>query len=151
MQYVTPRSREPIKAIGQRFAYYSALDFGTVRQELIDVYEAESILQYQAWYVENAGMNSREIRQRYTSALENSRPHMQSIIADFGMAEHFDSTPLAKHWDELMNELPSFDGEQEIATPLPIKKVSVTAYRSGDFRGLGRFTWIFQAARSVLF
>ena len=152
-QNVTPRSRELIEAIGQRFAYDSALDLGTVRQELIDVYEAECILQDQAWYVENAGMTSREIRQRYTLALEKARPHMQSIIADFGMAEHFDSTPLVstEHWNELMHELPSFHSEQEHTAPLAVKQVSVTAYRSVDVRGLSRFRWIFQAARSVLF
>lgn len=152
-QNVTPRSRDLVEAIGQRFAYDSAVEFGTVRPELIDIYEADCMLQDQAWYVEHAGMTSREIRSRHTSAIERARPHLQAIIEEFDMAKHFDSTPLvsAKHWEDLMSQLPHFGHQKDSTKQAPAKEVVVSYSDKVVIQSPSRLLWIFQAARSVLF
>lgn len=107
---VTPRARDLIEAIGHRLAYDSVIDAGTVRQELIDVWESNCILKYPAWYVEHADMTSREIHLRQVSAIERTRPHLEAVIAEFGMEKYFGATPLVSHEaeDEFLRELPTF-------------------------------------------
>jgi acyl-CoA oxidase len=109
-QNVTPRARDLIQAIGHRLAYDSVVESGTVRQELIDVWESNCVLEYAAWYIEHASMTSREIYARQVAAIERTRPHLEAIIEDFGMDKHFGSTPLVSSEleDEFMRGLPTF-------------------------------------------
>lgn len=107
---VTPRARDLIQAIGHRLAYDSVVDSGTVRQELIDVWESNCVLEYAAWYVEHAGMSSREIHAKHVAAVERTRPHLEAIIQEFDMERYFGSTPLvsSEAEDEFMRGLPAF-------------------------------------------
>jgi acyl-CoA oxidase len=109
-QTVTPRARDLVQAIGHRFAYESALSSGHIRKELVNVWEADCILQDPAWYVEHAGMTNREIHQKYTTAIECVRPSLGEIMEEFGMEKHFGSIPLVskEHWDDFIDELPTF-------------------------------------------
>jgi acyl-CoA oxidase len=109
-QNVTPRARDLIQAIGHRLAYDSVVESGTVRQELIDVWESNCILEDAAWYVEHVSMTSREIHARQVAAIERTRPHLEATIKDFGMDKHFGSTPLVSSEleDEFMRSLPTF-------------------------------------------
>lgn len=88
----------------------SAVDTGIVRQELLDVWEADCILRDAVWYVEHAGMTGREIQQKRTSSVERVRPNLQTIVDEFDMEKHFCSTPLVseQHWDDLLGKLPTF-------------------------------------------
>lgn len=108
-QHVTPRARDLVQAIGHRFAYDFAIR--SVRQELIDVWESDCILEDAAWYVEHAGLSNQELQEKCILAIERARPHMQSIIDEFDMGKHHGSTPLLSRvsWDEFVRELPSFD------------------------------------------
>ena len=112
-QNITPRARDLIQAIGHRFAYESALSSGAVRKELLDVWEADCILQDAAWYVENTELTSRGIHEKYRKAIESARPLLDTVIGEWDMERHFGSTPLVskEHWDEFMGDLPVFGGE----------------------------------------
>jgi hypothetical protein len=109
-QNVTPRARDLIQAVGHRLAYDAVVESGTVRQELIDVWESNCILEYPAWYVEHAGMTNSEIHSRQVAAIERARPHLEGIVQDFGMDKLFGSTPLVSNEleDEFMRGLPAF-------------------------------------------
>lgn len=99
-----------MQAIGHRIAYESACR--SVRQELVDVWESDCILEDAAWYVEHAGMSNRALHERRISAIERARPHLQSIIDGFDMGKHFGTTPLVskESWAEFVGDLPSFEG-----------------------------------------
>ena len=108
-QHVTPRARDLVQAIGHRFAYDCAS--GTVRQELIDVWESDCVLENAAWYVENTGMSNRELQETRILAIERARPHLQAIIDEFDMAKHHGSTPLvsSEGMAGFVRDLPSFE------------------------------------------
>jgi acyl-CoA oxidase len=120
-QNVTARVRDLIQAIGHRLAYDSVMICGNVRQELIDVWEYNRVLEFAAWYVEQVGMTNREIHQRHVTDIERTRPHLEAIIQDFDIEKHFNSTPLAsnEHEDEFMRDLPKFgDAVQGLSSTL---------------------------------
>jgi acyl-CoA oxidase len=108
-QHVTPRARDLIQAIGHRFAYDSAAR--SVRQELIDVWESDCILEDAAWYVEHTGLSSQKLQEIRILAIERARPHLQSIVDGFEMGKHHGSTPLVSKTssDDFLRDLPSFD------------------------------------------
>jgi acyl-CoA oxidase len=112
-QNITPRARDLVQAIGHRFAYESALASGTVRKELLDVWEADCILQDAAWYVENTELTNRGVHERYQDAMESVRPYVNAVIDEWDMERHFGSTPLVskEHWDGFMGQLPVFGGD----------------------------------------
>ena len=98
-----------MQAIGHRFAYDSAS--GSVRQELIDVWESDCMLEDAAWYVENTGISSRELQEKRILAIERARPHLQAVIDEFDMGKHHGSTPLVSRegLTGFVRELPSFE------------------------------------------
>ena len=108
-QHVTPRARDLVQAIGHRFAYDSAS--GSVRQELIDVWESDCMLEDAAWYVEHTGMSSGEIQEKRILAIERARPHLQAIIDEFDMGKHHGAMPLVlrEGLAGFVRELPSFE------------------------------------------
>ena len=110
-QHVTPRARDLVQAIGHRFAYDSASR--SVRQELLDVWESDCILEDAAWYVEHTGLSNQKLQEKRIWAIERARPHLQSIIDGFDMAKHHGSTPLVSKAssDGFLGELPSFNCE----------------------------------------
>jgi hypothetical protein len=98
-----------VQAIGHRFAYDCA--YGTVRQELIDVWESDCMLEDAAWYVEHTGMSNQELQEKRILAIESARPHLQAIIDEFDMGKHHGSTPLVSKegMAGFVRDLPSFD------------------------------------------
>ena len=80
---------------------------------MLDVWEADCMLQDAAWYVENTGLTNQGIHTRYQNAIESARPQLNTIIAEWDMEKHFGSTPLVskEHWDEFMGGLTVFGGE----------------------------------------
>jgi acyl-CoA oxidase len=108
-QHVTPRARDLVQAIGHRFAYDAASR--SVRQELLEVWESDCIVENAAWYVEHAGLSGRELQEKRILAIERARPHLQSIIDGFDMAKHHGLTPLVSQasYDSFLRDLPSFD------------------------------------------
>lgn len=109
-QHVTPRAVELITSIGHRFAYDIAKSTGSVRQELIDVWEADCMLENAAWYIENMGITASQMREKHVTSIRRMRPLLPEILAEFDMERHCSSTPLIskRHWDDLMASLPSF-------------------------------------------
>lgn len=112
-QHVTPRARDLVQAIGHRLAYDSAYQSKSVRQELLDVWEVDCMLEDAAWYVENAGITNQELQESRVLAIERARPHLQSMIDGFDMAKHHGSTPLVsgESFAAFMAALPSFESE----------------------------------------
>ena len=109
-QHVTPRARDLVQAIGHRFFYDSALSSDLVSPELLDVWEADCMLEDAAWYVEHAGMSSEYLHRKRILAIERVRPQLQFVIDGFGMGEYFGDTPLVSEegWDEFVRDLPAF-------------------------------------------
>jgi acyl-CoA oxidase len=109
-QHVTPRARDLVQAIGHSFFYDSALSSDLVSPELLDVWEADCMLEDAAWYVEHAGMSSENLHRKRILAIERVRPQLQSVIDGFGMEEFFGDTPLVSEegWDEFVRDLPAF-------------------------------------------
>lgn len=108
-QHVTPRARDLVQAIGHRFAYDCAS--GSVRQELVDVWESDCMLEDAAWYVEHIGLSNRELQEKRILAIERARPDLQAIIDEFDMGKHHGSTPLVSREGlaGFVRDLPSFE------------------------------------------
>lgn len=110
-QHVTPRARDLVQAIGHRFAYDCAS--GSVREELIDVWESDCMLEDAAWYVEHTDLSNRELQKKRILAIERARPHLQAVIDEFDMAKHHGSTPLVSsdRFAGFVKDLPSYEGQ----------------------------------------
>jgi hypothetical protein len=93
-------------SIGHCFAYDSACQSGLIRQELIDVWEANCILEDAAWYVEHNGILSRDLHEKRILAVDRVKLHLQSVIDDFDMSKHHGTKPLVSRsgWNGFLRE-----------------------------------------------
>lgn len=96
-QHVTPRAVDLIASIGHRFAYDIEKSMGSVRQELIDVWEADCMLENAAWYVENGGMSEAQLWEKRVASIECMRPLLPTVLKEFDMERHCASIPLISH------------------------------------------------------
>ncbi|KAI0292231.1 acyl-CoA dehydrogenase NM domain-like protein [Multifurca ochricompacta] len=105
---VLPRSLLLVQAIGHRIAY-DAARAEQVDGPLLDLFEAASVLQDEAWYVECLGMTRRGLRDREARALEAVFPHMEEYLARMDVNPYITAPIVSdEKWDQFLGTLQTF-------------------------------------------
>jgi hypothetical protein len=105
---ILPRSLPFIQAIGHRISY-DAARAAQVDGPLLDLFEAATVLQDEAWYVEHLGMTRAELREREASALEAVFPRLEEYLARMDVAPYVMAPIVSdEKWEQFVGTLPMF-------------------------------------------
>ncbi|KAI0249451.1 acyl-CoA dehydrogenase NM domain-like protein [Lactifluus subvellereus] len=106
---ILPRSLPLIQAIGHRIAY-DAARAAQIDGPLLDLFEAASALQDEAWYVERLGMTRAELREREVRALEAVFPRLEEYLARMDVAPYVVAPIVSdEKWKQFVSSLQVFD------------------------------------------
>ncbi|KAH9970505.1 acyl-CoA dehydrogenase NM domain-like protein [Lactifluus volemus] len=105
---ILPRSLPLIQAIGHRISYDAARTMH-VDGPLLDLFEAASVLQDEAWYVERLGMTRTELREREARAIEAVFPHLEEYLTRMDV-EAYIVAPIVsdEKWKQFVSGLQTF-------------------------------------------
>ena len=105
---ILPQSLPFIQAIGHRISY-DAARAAQVDGPLLDLFEAATVLQDEAWYVERLGMTRAELREREANALEAVFPRLGEYLARMDVAPYVNAPIVSdEKWKEFIGTLPMF-------------------------------------------
>ena len=105
---VLPRSLPLIQAIGHRIAYEAARS-AQIDGPLLDLFEAASMLQDEAWYVERLGMTRAELWEREARALEAVFPRLAEYLARMDVASYVVAPIVSdEKWKQFVSSLQVF-------------------------------------------
>jgi acyl-CoA oxidase len=76
---------------------------------LLDLFEAASVLQDEAWYVERLGMTRTELREREARAIEAVFPHLEEYLTQMDV-EAYIVAPIVsdEKWKQFVSGLQTF-------------------------------------------
>ena len=107
-QQVLPRSLPLIQAIGHRIAYDAARE-AQVDGPLLDLFEVASMLQDEAWYVEQLGMTRAQLREREARAIEAAFPHLEEYLSRMELAPYVPAPIVSEEkWERFLDNLQVF-------------------------------------------
>ncbi|KAI9436922.1 acyl-CoA dehydrogenase NM domain-like protein [Lactarius indigo] len=105
---VLPRSLPLIMAIGDRIAYEAARD-AQVDAPLLALFEIASMLQDEAWYVEQLGITRAQLRQREVEAIEAVFPHLEEYLVQMDIAPYVTAPIVSEErWERFLGTLQAF-------------------------------------------
>ena len=105
---VLPRSLPLIQAIGHRIAYDAARE-AQVDGPLLDLFEVASMLQDEAWYVEQLGMTRAQLREREARAIEAVFPHLEEYLSRMDVAPYIVAPIVSEEkWERFLDNLQVF-------------------------------------------
>jgi acyl-CoA oxidase len=138
---VLPRSLPLIRAIGHRISY-DAARAAEVDGPLLDLFEASSVLQDEAWYVERLGVTRAELREREARALEAVFPRLEEYLERMDVAAYVVAPIVSdEKWKEFVSTLEVF-GETssgwnpELSGPFLGSSVSATPQQIAPHRSV---------------
>ena len=138
---ILPRSLPLIQAIGHRISY-DAARAAQIDGPLLDLFEAASVLQDEAWYVERLGMTRTELRELEARAIEAVFPHLEEYLTRMDVAPYIVAPIVSdEKWKQFVSGLQTF-GETSngwssgIFGPLLESNVSPTSLQAAPHRGV---------------
>jgi acyl-CoA oxidase len=115
-QEILPRSMPLIQAIGHRISYDAARAM-QVDGPLLDLFEAVSVLQDEAWYVERLGMTRTELREREARAIEAVFPHLEEYLTRMDVVPYVVAPIVSdEKWKQFVSGLQTF-GKRRNTSP----------------------------------
>jgi acyl-CoA oxidase len=98
-----------VQAIGHRISY-DAARAAQVDSPLLNLFEAASVLQDEAWYVERLGMTRVELRERESGALEAVFPHLEEYLTRRDVAPYIVAPIVSdEKWKQFLSTFQGFD------------------------------------------
>ncbi|KAF9024103.1 acyl-CoA oxidase [Hymenopellis radicata] len=106
--YILPRSKDLVEAIGHRMAYDAAVDQG-VDKVLCDIYEVFAVKKDIGWYLETGLLNRAAVAEIESTAMNAAVPKMNDFVDAMGVAPWVKAPILAEAtWDRFVNNLYTF-------------------------------------------
>ncbi|KAG7447425.1 acyl-CoA oxidase [Guyanagaster necrorhizus] len=114
--YILPRSKDLVEAIGHRMAHESALVEG-IPAVLADIYEVFAIQKDVGWYVEAGLLTRARVADMQNSAMTNAFGNMNEWVDGMGVAKWVKVPILTeKDWDNFVDSMYTFrEAPEEIA------------------------------------
>ncbi|KAF3482061.1 acyl oxidase protein [Arthroderma uncinatum] len=111
--YLLPRCRTIVEAIGHRIAYEAARDAG-LPQDILNLYEASAIESDMSWYVENQEITRMRHFEMENTAMNSLIPRLDTLLEETGAAQHCTAPIVSQEkWAKFVEDLPVISGNAE--------------------------------------
>ncbi|KAL4995026.1 acyl-CoA dehydrogenase NM domain-like protein [Aspergillus recurvatus] len=109
--YVLPHCQTLVEAIGHRMAYEAAREAG-VDENLLALYEAAVLLQAQALYIQESGLDVRPEFEKEAVAMDSVLPRLNSLLNATGVGPYCTAAIVSDEaWDTFVDGLQAVGGE----------------------------------------
>ncbi|KAL4736254.1 acyl-CoA dehydrogenase/oxidase [Aspergillus similis] len=109
--YVLPHCQTLVEAIGHRMAYEAAHEAG-VDDDLLALYEATVLLQAQALYIQESGLDVRSEFEKEAIAMDSVLPRLNRLLDATDVGPYCTAAIVSdESWDTFVDGLQAFGGE----------------------------------------
>ncbi|KAK0461918.1 acyl-CoA oxidase [Desarmillaria tabescens] len=115
--YILPRSKDLVEAIGHRMAYESALVEG-IPTVLADIYEVFAIQKDVGWYLESGLLTRARIADMQNAVMTNAAENMNKWVEGMSVAKWVKAPILTEKWDDFVDSMYTFREPPEEIMPL---------------------------------
>ncbi|KAL4756026.1 putative acyl-CoA oxidase [Aspergillus foveolatus] len=110
--YVLPHCQTLVEAIGHRIAYEAAHEAG-VDDDLLALYEATVLLQAQALYIQESGLDVRSEFEKEAVAMDSVLPRLNRLLDATDVGPYCTAAIVSdESWDTFVDGLQAFGGEE---------------------------------------
>lgn len=111
--YILPRSKDIVEAVGHRMAYDAAIAEG-VDKNLVDIYEAFAIKKDLPWYLEAGLLTRVKAAELESNAISSAAPKMDAFVDGMGVAPYVKAPILTEaSWDKFVSNMHTFTSAPE--------------------------------------